>query len=419
MACAKTRRKTRLINPAMAKYPHEGQPMSGHDGEGILKRRRLMPLNKAILAGTAISLFLSISLLTGCEEEPSPPYLPSSAELEGVSGDRILFCEYLSGHLLANRDDARVTERCILYTVNANGSTPTKLLDIHTSDGRLMCFDLSPDRNRVAFFSPDGYLSVLRIDSRKVTNVVEASGAYLAWSPDGSKIAYTSGGDLYVINADGSDSKKLAEHKGASYHTEGTVTGYVHYPVWSADGEHILFDNFTAPQFLFGGSAMDVRNRCIYSVNIATTEIQMLLCSAEIRGRGPDEAKIVIWAHRKVDEQYTDQRVVMDDQGNVYTEYKCIAGKWSPDGGAIAFTSFDSLLVVNPITCAHIEIDEIEDVTDFIWSPDGQHIAFVSVNGIHIVRRDLSQGFLVYQMPEVEENEEGQHMALMLIDWLT
>ena len=81
VACAKTRRKTRMINSAMAKYPHEGQPMSGHEGEGILKRRRLMPLNKAILAGTAISLFLSISLLSvwlrrGMPRPPPPPALP-------------------------------------------------------------------------------------------------------------------------------------------------------------------------------------------------------------------------------------------------------------------------------------------------------------------------------------------------------
>lgn len=367
-----------------------------------------------------LGLVLVASLFTACGGEHPAPYSESSAESEGISGDRIIFCQYLSGYLHVNGDGARITELYLLYTVNADGTKPTKLLDVHRPDPRLIGFELSPDSNCVAFFSSDGYLSVLRIDTGEVTKVVEATGVGVAWSPDGSKIAYNSGGDLYVVNADGNDNKKLAEHKSARYHGEGKVVGYVSNPVWSSDGKRILFDNFTAPEFLFGGSALDVRNRRIYSVNIATTEIQVLHLSAEIRGPGPDETKIMIWACKKADERYTDGMFVMDDDGSICPGYECVLpGKWSPDGSAIASTVFDELFVLDPITCEHIAADKIEDVTDFIWSPDGQHIAYVSGDEIHIVRRDLSQGFLVYRGLGTRADEEEQHMKLKLVDWLS
>ncbi len=53
-----------------------------------------------------------------------------------------------------------------------------------------------------------------------------------------------------------------------------------------------------------------------------------------------------------------------------------------------------------------------------MWSRDGRHIAYVAGNQLHIIRRSLTHGFLVYQVPESEGGKEGQRMELMLVDWL-
>jgi Tol biopolymer transport system component len=60
-----------------------------------------------------------------------------------------------------------------------------------------------------------------------------------AWSPDGTQIAFTDRGDvpgdLYVMNSDGSDVRKLTN---SSFQSREYSAGY---PTWSADGRKIAF----------------------------------------------------------------------------------------------------------------------------------------------------------------------------------
>jgi Tol biopolymer transport system component/DNA-binding winged helix-turn-helix (wHTH) protein len=51
-----------------------------------------------------------------------------------------------------------------------------------------------------------------------------------AWSPDGRRIIYASGPDLYLAKADGSESKKLI-----------TTAGWPHWPRWSPDSRIVRF----------------------------------------------------------------------------------------------------------------------------------------------------------------------------------
>jgi dipeptidyl aminopeptidase/acylaminoacyl peptidase len=63
------------------------------------------------------------------------------------------------------------------------------------------------------------------------TRVTEAR-----WSPDGRRVAYTSGGQLWVANADGTARRRLTS-------LDGGATG----PVWSPGGEHIAFTSSVYP----------------------------------------------------------------------------------------------------------------------------------------------------------------------------
>ncbi len=57
-----------------------------------------------------------------------------------------------------------------------------------------------------------------------------ASAAYAVWSPDGSRIAYEQGKDIYVMNSDGTNKQQLTSD-----------LAYDGQPTWSPDGTKIAF----------------------------------------------------------------------------------------------------------------------------------------------------------------------------------
>jgi len=173
----------------------------------------------------------------------------------------------------------------------------------------------------------------------------DASGSSTpAWSPDGTRIAYASSGEtsdedqdeleIYVMNADGSESRRLT-----SDHILDAN------PAWSPDGERIAF--------------------------------------AHLTGVGKENADGVI--------------VVMDATGNggveitrhpdapdtVFDAYPA----WSPDGRLIAFTraTYTPSGIEPQVAVYTVEPSGdrerllIEDAGDASWSPDGTRIAFTSV----------------------------------------
>jgi Tol biopolymer transport system component len=113
-----------------------------------------------------------------------------------------------------------------IYVINTDGSGKRQVTDY---------FDLSPH------WSPDGTKIVLQrvLDGTDSIVVVDATtGDYVGkhplatgegpcWSPDGSKIVFSSGGDIYVMNADGSGL--------AGPLIDGEE------PNWSPDGSKMLF----------------------------------------------------------------------------------------------------------------------------------------------------------------------------------
>ena len=98
--------------------------------------------------------------------------------------------------------------------------------------------DVSPDGSellvgtRAAFETevPLWILPVLGGSPRRVGDVLVNPDGGAAWSPDGQKIVYARGSDLYTVKTDGTDSRKLL-----------TVSGTPSLPRWSPDGKRVRF----------------------------------------------------------------------------------------------------------------------------------------------------------------------------------
>ncbi len=133
-----------------------------------------------------------------------------------------------------------------IWTVNVDGSETTRLTFDRESDEFDPAF--SPDGSKVAFVSgtPGGpnasrEILVMDADGSNVTNLTAANGGAgfedddPAFSPDGTKIAFTSkrggGTEIWVMDADGSDPEQLTDQGGADQH-----------PAFSPDGTKIAFD---------------------------------------------------------------------------------------------------------------------------------------------------------------------------------
>ncbi|MBD06974.1 MAG: hypothetical protein CME24_21815 [Gemmatimonadetes bacterium] len=150
-------------------------------------------------------------------------------------GQRIL---YTIGDVMSNIDVA---------VMNADGSNSTRLTQ-HPESDKEACW--SPDGTRIAFVSQrDGDIAIwtMGADGAEPRKLVQ--GRHPAWSPDGRMISFTSGqfegnDEIYVINTDGSDMRRLTQDKRFDW-----------FPSWSPDGRWLAFNSER-----FGGQELMIAN---------------------------------------------------------------------------------------------------------------------------------------------------------------
>jgi len=141
-----------------------------------------------------------------------------------------------------------------IYVINADGSDVERLtrnteadgFPAWSPDGRQLAFT----RFRFARSSPGGFMPgysdvyVMNADGSGQRRMAR-NAAFTGWSPQGRRIAFTSGGALYVVNADGSRPRKL------------TRTGWA--STWSPDGRKIAFGGAHGI-YVMNADGTDVRN---------------------------------------------------------------------------------------------------------------------------------------------------------------
>jgi hypothetical protein len=113
-----------------------------------------------------------------------------------------------------------------IWVVRTDGTGARRVTTLSTDSSPTW----SPDGRRIAFArQPVGdrfvRLLVVNADGSGLTVLTPSFDIHVAdpeWSPDGSRIAFTNGGNVYIVNADGSQPRLLTAARGVTWAPDGT-----------------------------------------------------------------------------------------------------------------------------------------------------------------------------------------------------
>jgi Tol biopolymer transport system component/DNA-binding winged helix-turn-helix (wHTH) protein len=228
-----------------------------------------------------------------------------------------------------------------VFFVKPNDKTVSYLADADGSNEIALSFysgnyDWSPDSKKIVYQQnvsvgdPDIFTYTLETgNSENITNLPTAFDAEHSFSPDGKQIVFVSlrdgNAELYLMNVDGSDVRRLTNHPAWDSH-----------PVFSPDGTTIAFSSDQAAE-----------NSDVYMMNVDGSNVRRLT----------------------------------DWPTNEWVEPGC----WSADGTQIAFTSdrydgYEDIFVTSAemFGARLILADDENDLSDPSYSPNGDHMIYQS-----------------------------------------
>ena len=129
-----------------------------------------------------------------------------------------------------------------IFTMNKDGTGWTEVTQVNVPslDEQI---SWSPDGRRLAFHSfENGALSIFVVNADGTDRqICFTNGHHPSWSPDGSKILFSTSNALYTVRPDGSDLRLVIT-------PDFTWFSDLLEPGWSSDGQHIIF---VGPDWVF------------------------------------------------------------------------------------------------------------------------------------------------------------------------
>ena len=219
--------------------------------------------------------------------------------------------------------------------------------------------------------------------------------AFATFPGEAGKIAFHRNGEIYVMNADGSEQTNISNNP-----------AFDGYPHWSPDGKKIAFM-----------TSRDGINYEIYVMNADGTSQTRLTNNADLDAEpswSPDGTKIVFRSDR---DNHNYQIYVMNADGSEQTNISNntaadIHPDWSPDGTKIAFASDRAgsyqVYVMNADGSEQTRLTNPAFGYQPSWSPDGTEIAFISSRDyqVYVMNADGSEQTNISNNPAVHDNPD-------------
>ncbi len=282
----------------------------------------------------------------------------------------------------------------VLVTSLLVGAAPSDAI-VAGSNGRI-AFESSRDGDPDIFtMDPNGDVQL------NLTNSPDVLDVFPAWSPDGSKITFSSDRhefnnlDVYVMNADGSRPKQLTNSPGEDRGTSWTTDSkkIVFHSSRDRDATH-TFDVFTMNADGTNETKIFTNGAAAYVCGSATNGTIVFNSSGDPLGTNPER-----------DFEIFTMNMTGGDVRQVTSNSVIDSGpKWSPDCSTISYNSLDTtsldIFRIDADGTDAVNLTNTPGVFDAFsaWSPDGQKIVFSS-------NRDVN--FEIYSM----DSDDGGNVA--------
>ena len=238
------------------------------------------------------------------------------------------------------------------WAVNADGTSPQQI----TTEGERPQW--SPDGTKVVYTTghPSFLLWVASADGTNPQQITTTAAENPQWSPDSTRVAYTTGHPsflLWVVNPDGTNPQQI-------------TTTAAEYPQWSPDGTKIAY----------GSDG-------VWVANADGTNPRQLTADGTIPRWSPDGTRV----------SYTGPRAFLrwvvnaDGTNRQLLSAEGVITRWSPDGTKLAYSHAGSVWVANADGTNPRQLTTAGAARNPQWSPDSARIVYED-NGVWIVNAD-------------------------------